>query len=441
VNMIARAAVAAALVLTFAAPASAASKIQEITSPGGIKAWVVPDKTVPMVAIDFAFKGGANADPAGKPGVANMVSSLLDEGAGDLDARAFQERMEEKAIQIGFTVARDHFRGSLHSLSMNLDEGVELMRLALTAPRFDAEQIETIRAQVLSNLRRNITNPNDIAGKRWWAAAFPNHPYGVPSAGTAESIPAITADDLRAYVRNVFARDTLTIGIVGDITPEAAGKLIDRIFGVLPAKATLAAVPDVKMTVGERIVVDLDVPQTVINYGAPGLARSDPDFFAAYVVNHIYGGGSMSSRLYEEVREKRGLAYSIRTSLYWMEHANTLTGGTATRGDRAGETLSIIEAETKRMAEQGPTQEELDKAKAFLKGSYALGFDTSAKIAGQLVQIQLDKLGIDYPERRNAMIDAITLADAGRVSKRLFASPTLTVVVGRAQGLTKTKTN
>jgi len=430
---------AAALTLAFVGTAPAASKIEPIVSPGGIKAWLVREQAVPMVAIDYAFLGGANADPADKPGLANMVGSLLDEGAGELNARAFQERMEDKAIQLGFTAGRDHFRGSLRSLTANLDSAVELLRLALTAPRFDAEPVELVRNQMLANLSRATTNPNEIANRRWWATAFPGHPYGQPSNGTPESIAAITLDDLKAYARNVFARDTLTIGIVGDIDVEGAGRLIDRIFGALPAKATLAPVPDVAMQgLGERIVVNLDVPQTVISFGGPGLGRNDPDFFAAYVVNHIYGGGSMTSRLYHEVREKRGLAYGVRTSLVWMDHANITSGGTATRADKAGETLAIIEEETRRMAAEGPTQEELDKAKAYLKGSYALSFDTSSKIAGQLVQIQLDKLGIDYPERRGAMLDAVTLADAKRVAKRLLDTKLLTLVVGRAQGPSKT---
>jgi zinc protease len=419
--------------------ADAASKIEAITSPGGIKAWLVREASVPVIALDYAFTGGANADPAGKPGVANMVASLLDEGAGDMDARAFQELLEEKAIQLGFAANRDQFRGSMHTLSVNLEQGVNLLRLALTAPRFDDEPVTRIRDQLQAQLVRGTANPNEIANRRWWATAFPGHPYGQPSNGTPESLAAITVDDLKAYVRNVFARDTLTVAVVGDIDADAAGKLIDRAFGGLPEKAALAPVPATDMQgLGERIVVNLDVPQTVISFGSPGLARHDPDFFAAYVVNHIYGGGSMSSRLYREVREKRGLAYGIRTSLIWMDYASIVSGGTATRSDRAAETLSLIDEETRRMAAEGPTQEELDKAKAYLKGSYALAFDTSGKIAGQLVQIQLDKLGIDYPERRSAMIDAVTLADAKRVAKRLLDTKTLTLVVGRGQGLSKT---
>ena len=364
---------------------------------------------------------------------------MLDEGAGDLNAQQFQERMEEKAIEIGFTAARDQFRGSLRSLSVNLDEAVTLLRLALTAPRFDNEAVERIRSQMLAELSRSSTNPNEIANRRFWATAFPDHPYGRPSKGTLDTVSAITADDLKTYAKHVFAREQLTVGIVGDLSADAAGKLIDRVFGDLPAKPALAPVADRAIQgLGERIVINLDVPQTVINFGGPGIGRHDPDFMAAYVVNHIYGAGTHTSRLYNEVREKRGLAYSIRSSLYWMDGANLIVGGTATRSDRAGETLSIIDTEMKRLAAEGPTQDELDKAKAYLKGSYALSYDTSSKIAGQLVQIQLDKLGIDYPQRRNAMIDAVTLDDAKRVAKRLLDTKSLTVVVGRAQGLNKT---
>jgi len=432
-------AIALGLALSLAGfTAEAASKIEAITSPGGIKAWLVREASVPIVALDYAFTGGANADPAAKPGVATMVGALLDEGAGKLDARAFQEMLEERAVQLGFVANRDQFRGSLHTLSANLDEAVDMLHLALTEPRFDDEPVARIRNQLQAQLVRGTTNPNEIASRAWWANAFPGHPYGRPSNGTPDSLAAITVDDLKAYVRDVFARDTLTIGIVGDLDAEKAGQVIDRVFGSLPEHAKLVPVPAATMQgLGERIIVNLDVPQTVINFGAPGLARNDPDFFTAYLVNHIYGGGSMSSRLYREVREKRGLAYGIRSSLIWMDATNILSGGTATRGDRAAETLSLIDQETKRMAAEGPTQEELDKAKAYLKGSYAIAFDTSSKIAGQIVQIQLDKLGMDYPEKRNALIDAVTLEDAKRVAKRLLDTKMLTLVVGRAQGLSK----
>jgi zinc protease len=432
------AAIAAVIAVALAGPAGAASKIEPIVSPGGIKAWLVREPSVPIVAMDFAFTGGANADPADKPGVGHLVSALLDEGADDLDSRAFQERLEQRAIKMSFSAGRDQFRGSLITLSVNLDQATELLRLALTKPRFDPEPVERIRGQVMAGLRRGTTSPNDIANKQWWHAAFPGHPYGRPNNGTLDSVPQITADDLKGYVARVFARNPLTVAVVGDIDVERAGRLLDDVFGSLPAQTSVPPVPAATMKgLGLRVVADLDVPQTVIQFGSPGITRKDPDFFAAYVVNHILGGGQFTSRLYREVREARGLAYSVRSNLLWLDHTALLTGGTATRSDRAKETLALIEQQIRRLGEEGPTQEELDKAKAYLKGAYALAFDTSSKIAGQLVQIQLDDLGIDYPERRNAMIDAVTLGDARRVAQRLLDHGLLVSVVGRAQSLNK----
>jgi zinc protease len=293
-----------------------------------------------------------------------------------------------------------------------------------------------MRAQIMSRLRRDTVSPNDIASRNWWAAAFPGHPYGRPVDGTLESLPNITVDDLRSYSRRVLARDNLKIAMVGDIDPQAAGELIDRTFGRLPTRAELTPVaPVVAQGLGRRIVIQLDVPQAVVNFGGPGISRSDPDFMAAYIVNHILGGGSFSSRLYREVREKRGLAYGISDSLVWLNYSALMIGSTATRADATGKTLEIIEHEIRRLAEEGPTDEELIKAKTYLKGSFALGLDTSNRIAGQLVQMQLDNLGIDYIERRSGLIDGVTLADAKRVAKRLLNSGLLVTVVGRPEGV------
>jgi zinc protease len=426
----------AALIALGPSPAHA-TKIQRVVSPGGIEAWLVQDKTVPLVAIDFAFRGGANQDPADKAGVANLVAALLDEGAGELDSKAFHERLAEHAIQLGFNTGRDNFRGWVRTLSEHRQQAVGLLRLALTAPRFDADAVERSRSQVVSRLNRESTSPNDIAGKRWWSTAFPDHPYGRPVSGTLDSVPRIAADDLKGYVQRLFARDNLKVAVVGDIDAASVGALLDEVFGALPAKADLAPVATARPEgLGRRIVVELDVPQAVVTFGGPGIARKDPDFIAAYIVNHILGGGSFSSRLYSEVREKRGLAYSVYSSLVWLDHAAMFMGGTGTRAERAGETIKLIEEEIKRLVETGPTEDELARAKSYLKGSYPLGFDTSSKIAGQLVQIQLDDLGIDYPERRNSLIEATTIEDVRRVAKRLLDSGLLVTIVGRPQGVT-----
>lgn len=428
------AALAAICFAFFATQAHSAIRIERIVSPAGIEAWLVREPSVPLIAMDFAFLGGANADPAERPGVGNMLASLLDEGAGDLDSRAFQRQLQELAVQLSFSAGRDHFRGSLRTLTQNRDRAFELLKLALTSPRLDDGDAERIRSQILSHLRRQTTNPNDIANRRWWQAAFPQHPYGRPIEGTLESAPQITVADLKSYVRQVFARSTLKVTIVGDIDAESAKTLLDSVFGSLPATPELKPVPDAKpQNLGQRIVVELDVPQTVLVFGGLGVARKDPDFYAAYIVNHILGGGPFSSRLYREVREKRGLAYSVHTGLHWLKHAALFIGATATRAERASDTLQVVEQEIKRLAEAGPTAEELEKAKSYLKGSYALGFDTSSKISGMLLQIQLDELGIDYIEKRSALIDAVSLDDAKRVAKRLLDGELLVAVVGRSQ--------
>ena len=433
------AAISAVFAFIAAAPSASAMNIEKIVSPAGIDAWLVREQAVPLVALNYAFRGGSSQDPADKSGAANFAASLLDEGAGDLDAKAFQERMESKAIELSFQVGRDEFHGSLRALNENREEAFDLLRLALTTPRFDAEAIERMRRQTIAGLQRDTTNPNNIASRRWWQTAFPGHPYGRESKGTLESVPTIAVADLRDYVRRVFARNELTISIVGDIDAKTAGELIDRAFGKLPAKNDLKPVADIKPAgLGRRIVVNLDVPQAVVTFGGQGLARKDPDFMAGYIINHILGGGSFSSRLYKEVREKRGLAYGVSNSLVWFKNAAIVMGGTATRADRTGDALSIIEAETRRMADEGPTADELAAAKSYLKGAYALSLDTSSKIASQLTQIQIDRLGIDYMQRRSAMIDAVTLEDTKRVSKRLFGGGMLVTVVGRPKGLEST---
>ncbi len=429
-------AAAIALVLAVATPPARATTIQRVTSAGGIEAWLVQEPAVPLIAIDLAFEGGSVQDPEGKTGTANLVASLLDEGAGKLDSKAFTDRLERNAIELNFYAGRDSLGGSMRTLTQNRDEAFDLLRLALTAPRFDSADVELNRAQIMSMLRRATTSPGDIASRRWWETAFAGHPYGRPVSGTQETLPKITAADLKSYTHRVLARQNLKIAVVGDIDPETLKLLLDQVFGALPAKPDLVPVANVMpQALGRDIDVRLDVPQTVVDFGGPGIARQDPDFMAAYLVNHILGSGSSDSRLYQEVREKRGLAYSVSNSLVWLDHSAVFLGGTATRADRAGETVSLIQKEIRRFAEDGPTAAELAEAKSYITSSFALSLDTSSKIAAMLVQLQRDRLGIDYFQKRSAMIGAVTLADARRVAKRLLGNGLLVTMVGEPQGV------
>ena len=435
------AAAALALVALAAAPAAQAMTIEKIVSPSGIPAWLVRENSTPLVAMNFAFHGGSAQDEADKSGTANLAADLLDEGAGDLDSATYHKRLEDHAIDLGFQVGRDYLHGTLRTLNEHRDEAFDLLGLALSKPRFDPDAVERVRGQMMAVLRRETTNPNNIASRLWWRTAFPNHPYGRDSEGSLETVPHIAAADLRDYVRRAFARDSLTISIVGDVDADSAGKLIDRAFGALPKTGDLKPIATAApQGVGRRIVVPVDVPQAVVTFGGNGIQRHDPDFMAAYIVNHILGGGSFSSRLYREVREKRGLAYGVTDSLVWFRRAAVLLGGTATRADRTAEALDIIEKETRRMADSGPTPDELAAAKSYLKGAYALSLDSSNKIAAQLTQIQLDNLGSDYIQRRDKMIDAVTIDDARRVAKRLYGGGMLVTVAGKPKGLASSGT-
>lgn len=420
------------LALALPTPTHAAAKIQHLISPGGIEAWFVQDATVPLIAMEYAFAGGAAQDPADKPGVGNMVASLIDEGSGDLDSKAFHERLDRRAIELSFSVTRDYFRGSLRMLKDNRDEAFDLLHLALTSSHLDATDVERIRSQIMSGLHRDTTNPNALSSKKFLEVEFPGHAYSRPGNGTLESVPTIAVADMRDYIGRVIAKDTLKIAVVGDVDPATLGQLLDRTFGSLPAKAKLTQVADVAaVKPPQRAFVPLDVPQTTITFGGPGIMRHDPKFMAAYIDNHIMGGGGLSSRLYREVREKRGLAYSVFESLLWMNHSALVVGNTGTRADRAGDSIDAIEREARRFAEEGPTQQELDEAKSYLKGSQMLQLDTSSKLASALLQYQLDKLPIDYLDRRAGIIDAVTLDDAKQMAKRLWGQGLVTVIVGR----------
>lgn len=428
-----------ALFVVFVQPARAFD-VERVVTPMGIEAWLIEDHSNPMLSVRFAFRGGSALDPEGKEGLADMASSLLDEGAGDLDSQAFQRRLDELAVSLRFDAGLDTFGGRLRTLTRTRDAAFELLRLAVTAPRFDAEPVERMRGQILANLRQEAEDPETIANHALFAALFPKHPYGRPVGGTEATIAAITAEDLRAFAARRLARQNLVVGVVGDITPDELASRLDATFGALPARAANWAIePAAPATGAGVVVVQKAVPQSSIAFAQAGLLRDDPDFYAAYVLNHILGGGGFTSRLYDEIREKRGLAYSVYSALYPLDYAGLMIGGAGTANVSAGETVALVRAEWKRMAETGPTAAELDDARRFLTGSFPLRFSSSDRIAETLVSIQLDRLGIDYLDRRNALIEAVSLDDVRRVAKRLLAPGALVfVVVGEPAGLPKT---
>jgi zinc protease len=419
-----------------AGPAQAID-IKEVISPKGIKGWLIKDKTVPLFSLSFAFRGGSALDPVGKEGLAEMTASLLDEGAGELNSQAFQERLENNSIDMRFGSSADSFSGSLRALVQYRDMAGDLLRMAMTEPRFDAAPVERIRSQYLSAVRRRAERPGYAARRAWKSAVFTDHPYGREMNGTMQSITGITVDDMRAFIKRRFARDSLVIGAVGDIDEAAFGELMDRVFAGLPAKGEAAKLPEAQISgAGRVIVIDRDIPQSVVVFGHKGVKRKDPDFYAAYVVNYILGGGGLTSRLATEIREKRGLAYSVYTRLSTMDHAGLITGRVATANARVAESVSLIRQQWAKIAKEGVTAQELKDAKSYLTGSFYTQLNSTGRIAQLLVGIQLDDMGLDYLKTRNAKINAVTPEDARRVAKELFRPADLTFsVVGRPEGI------
>ncbi|HLI22276.1 MAG TPA: pitrilysin family protein [Stellaceae bacterium] len=432
-----RGSVALFALVILAMPARAAVKIEEVQSQGGITAWLVEDHSVPVVSMDAAFRGGAALDPADKRGLSNFVVDLLDEGAGDLDSTAYQSQLEDLAAQLNFNASADMISVRLRSLAKNLAPSFDLLRLALTQPRFDPEPVARIRADILDGIANEQRQPVALASRLWWKTAFPDHPYGLSSRGTPETVNAITPDDLHAFVQHRFGKDNLIVAVVGDITPAQLKPLLDSTFGALPAHALPDTVPDATDQAKSGVeTIDMPIPQSDVVFGEPGIKRGDPDWYAALLDLNILSAGGLTSRVALEVREQRGLAYSVSANLDPLVHAGVILGQVGSQNAHVAETIQVIRNTWKRMHDEGPTAKELADAKTYITGSFPLGLDSTSRIASVLISIQFDHLGIDYLAKRDAIINGVTLADAKRVAQRLLSPDKLLfVVVGQPQNL------
>jgi zinc protease len=417
--------------------ASRAEHVQKVITPGGLTAWLVESYAVPLVALEFALRGGASQDPVDKPGVATLLAGMLDEGAGPFDARGFHRAIEDQAIHLGFGADRDSLSGHLQTLSRNVDKAFELLKLALTQARLDAHDVARVRSQLVAELKRDANDPDAMAARAFREAAFPNHPYGRPVRGELTTIDTLVREDIIALRERLFSSKDLKIAVVGAIDASTLSTMLDDVFGAFAKTNDLIAIPPIRVNnLGVRKITDVDVPQSTIRFGRPGVTKHDPDYFAVVVANHILGGGTFTARLFHEVREKRGMAYSVYSQLNEYDQCPMLIGAAATKNERAGEALKIIEEEVRRFADHGPTEDELDKAKKYLIGSYALRFDTSTKIASQLVNLQLDGFDAAYLDTRNDRIAAVTLTDCQRAAKKLLGDGGLLVsVAGQPEGL------
>ena len=416
---------------------SRASTVQQIVTAKGISAWLVEDYAVPLIAVEFCVDGGAAQDKIGKAGSAGMLAGLLDEGAGQYDSEGFHEQLDNYAIEMSFGAGYDYFSGRMRVLTKHFAPAFDLLKLALNEATLAKEPLERVRSQMVAGIKRDAHDPHHLANEAWRELAYVDHAYSRASDGTLESVAKLKRADLEQLRRSCFARDSLHIAVVGAISASQLSTYLDAVFGAWPEKGARAAVKDAGLhSLGERKIIEVDVPQATIQFGMAGIGRKDPDHVPGFVANHILGGGVFSARLFREVREKRGLAYSVHTSLSTSKHSALFIGSTSTKNERAMESLSVIEDEIAKMAADGPTEEELVSAKKYLTGSYALRFDTSSKIASQLNNLQSEGFAPSYLDERNAMIDGVEMATAKTVAKRLFDGKKLLVTMaGKPEGV------
>ncbi len=422
--------------LAAAVPARAAVDIQTLTTPGGIDAWLVEEHTIPFTALEIRFKGGTVLDPPGKRGVVNLMTGLLEEGAGDLDSRGFSEARESLAASFSYRAHDDDIAISARFLTENRDAAVALLKSSIMQPNFDQPDIDRVREQVLSSIRSDRTDPGAIANQTFDRLAWGDHPYGSSSDGTEDSVTALTRDDIVAAHENAFARDRLYVSAVGDITAEELAALLDELLGDLPATGAPLP-PKAEMMLGKGItVVPFDTTQSLALFGHQGIERDDPDYIPAYILNEVFGGDGQSSRLMTEVREKRGLTYGIGTVLLPMDYGELIMGQVRSDNAKIAEAVRIITDEWASIARNGITEEELNDAKTYLTGAYALRFDGNAPIARIMVGMQMIGLPPSYVTDRNDQVMAVTLADIRRVAERIYQPDKLHfVVVGQPEGL------
>lgn len=438
--MIARFLGALTALVFLALPALAEMKIQEVSSPGGIRAWLVEDHNLPFTALDIRFLGGTSLDAPGKRGAVNLMTALIEEGAGDLDSQGFAKARDSLAADFRFDSDLDGVDVSAKVLTENRDQALALLHQALTQPRFDPDAIERVRGQVLSVLRQNAKDPGTLASQALMARAFGSHPYGSDGNGTEESVKALTRDDIVAAWKGALARDRIYVAVAGDVTAAELGPMLDALLGDLPATGALQPGRAELNARGGVKQISFPGPQSSISFYQGGIRFEDPDYFAAAVLEEILGGDRFNSRLMNEVREKRGLTYGVGTSLTTLDHGEMISGHLATANDKAAEAIQVIRDQWADIAANGVSAEDLEAAKTYMTGSYPLRFDGNARIASILVGMQVLGLPVDYPATRNARIAAVTGEDVKRVAARLLKPDDLFfVVVGDATGLKTTE--
>lgn len=413
-----------------------AIEVQNVAGTAGVRSWLAESRQLPIIALDFLFRGaGSVADPASREGLASFGAQMLLEGAGDLDATAFQERLSEIGVILYFDVDRDALIGHLEVASEHREKAFELLHLALTQPRFDDDAIERVRKSRTVELARREADPAYVAHRTWWRTVFPDHPYGRDPDGMLSSVAAITAADLRNAFMPHLTRASLVVAAAGAIDARELASILDQLFGELPAAATKETVSEPAFASAPPRIIRLQFPQSACVFGQPGVAPGSADYLPALVLNHVIGGGTLTSRLFVEMREKRGLVYSVRTNLETLPGADLLVGRFGTENPKVTAAIDVVKSEWQRAAKGDVSDEEVADAKEYLKGALPVSLNGTAAIAAKLLSVQRLGLDVEYITGWDALIDAVSPDDVRATARRVLRPEALTfAIAGNPEG-------
>ncbi|MHB8728470.1 MAG: M16 family metallopeptidase [Sulfuricaulis sp.] len=412
----------------------ATPKIQHWTLANGARVYFVETHELPMLQIRAVFDAGSSRDPAGKAGLASLTAAMLDEGAGKFTADDIASQFEGQGAEFGADVDRDMATVSLRSLSDTslLDPALDLFATVLSVPSFPPASLERLRAQALVSLQKDAESPGAVGEKAFFRALYGAHPYAHDARGDQASLKAIAREDLAAFHRQYYVGANAWLVIVGDVSVQQARDIAQHVVGRLPAGRAvvpLSPVRELRAPVEKKI--SFPATQTHIYLGQPGMRRGDPDYFPLYVGNYILGGGGLVSRLAVEVREKRGLSYSVYSYFMPLRLPGPFLVGLQTKNDQSQKALKIARQVLADFVAKGPTDEELDAAKKHITGGFPLRMDSNGKIADYLAVIGFYGLPLTYLDDFIPQVEAVT-ADQVRQAfrRRVHPDKMVTVVVG-----------
>ena len=419
------------LLMVMILPAHAVD-INPITSFKNVDAWIVESHQLPFVTMDISLRAGS-AFEGDKHGLANLTASLLTEGAGRYNAEKFQQELERMGSKITASADKLNINVQATMLTENIEQTLSLLTQVIISPRFDESAVERIKQAIISGLKQGEESPAFKLDRAFDKAIYGEHVYAHPVAGYVDSVEKLTQQDIRDYHQQNFTRANMKISVVGDINPAHLAKIFDKQFLAIPVgekRNKLTSVPQQPLSATLR--VEMDIPQSHIKTGHEGISRHDKDYFAAYVMNYILGGGGFNSRLMEEVRTKRGLAYSVYSYFDALPQQGAFVSSVQTKTKDEQHSLHLIRKEMEKMRSQLVSEEEYQGAINYLTGSFPLRIDSNAKILGYLSIMQSEDLGRDYLKTWTSKIKAVTREDVQRVAQRLLHPERLvTVIAGK----------